>query len=252
MKLQKIMGAMGFLAVMTASAQAVTVRNTTLGTTLFNSSGFENDTVGTAPSQSSPGNWTSGIPPYDEVMTGGSPGAFEGDNYLSTLRTNSSGNPQAVFANQTVLGDNIHVEYMLYMPVAGHDASVILNGGTQYWRGLSRMATWDNAGNFAHYDGSGYNWTMDAYPLDQWFKAEIDYTIGSSTYQVTLDGTAMPPSTALDGIGTPGGGDFAATSVGHNGSDPDHFYLDAVPEPTSLLLLACGGLGLIAQRRRSA
>jgi len=216
-------GALTFASV----AHGILVTNTTLDTTLFDSIGFENDTVGTAPSQSSPGNWTSGIPPFDEVVGPASPGpgAFDGDNYLSTLRTTSSGNPQAVFANQNNSGDNIHVEYMLYMPVAGHDASIILNGDTQFWRGLSRLT----GGSYGYYTGATYNFTANAYPFDTWFKTEIDYTIGDATYQVTLDGVAMPAGTTLNGISSPGTGDFAATSVGHNGSDPDHYYLDSVP-----------------------
>lgn len=81
-----------------------------------------------------------------------------------------------------------------------------------------------------------------------WYKLGIDYTIGESTYSVSLDDTLLSSSLGLFTSSAP-------SSIDHlefNGNRDGNFYLDAVavPEPSSIALILCGIGTLLFVRRR--
>ena len=205
-----------------ASARAVLIQNLTQGTTLFYSHGFEDDTVGQNAATASPGGWSNTGLPVDVVVTGGSPGAFEGDNYLSTTRTPAqAGNARAFFQSQGTPGDQIHAEFMMYLPT-GTDISLLFDDNAVGGNPLAQSR--HLGGTVQYYNGSSFVGVTPAlsYANNTWQKWEIDHTLGDSTFTVSVDGVsaqgglANPALTALDHL-----------SFAHNGNQT--FYIDAVP-----------------------
>jgi hypothetical protein len=157
------------------------------------------------------------------VVTGGSPGAYDGSKYCSTSRNGGVGNPRAFFASQTVPGDTIHMESALYVPV-GADAALILENDTStFYRALGRIT----GGSYYNYSGSTYVYTGLSYVADQWQTWEVEYVIGETVYTVRVGGDSVTvPS--LDGLTTPGGGSLRAVSFGHNALET--IWIDGVPD----------------------
>lgn len=205
-------------------SHALIIQNLTQGTTVFNSHGFEFDTVGGAPTTDS---WSNGLVSHDFVTTGGTPGAFEGNNYLSTTRDFvTAGNPRAFLGSaQTTPGDVIHAEWMMYVndpPLsdlgfffanpAGTNIGQVRIGG----QGLTTLQdSWSGA------------ITPNVYQPNGWQKWELDYTIGAANYSVTVNGgtpvTGIVPGGAANSTG------FGHLSFFHNGQQT--YYLDATPPP---------------------
>lgn len=202
---------------------ALEVKNLTTGITLFDSAGFEQDTVGTAPAVTLAGTWTA-YPPRDIVVTGGTPGAFTGHHYLSTSRNaTGTGSPRAFFASQEVEGHRIRMTFVLYVP-PGADGALILENNATAYRALGRIT-----GGFYHnYNGSAYINTGLAYAAGEWQRWEVEYTVGAQTYLVRIGANSIT-APALDGLSKPGGGSVYAISFGHNGVET--LYIDAAPPP---------------------
>lgn len=126
----------------------VEVRNLATGLMLFDSAGFENDTVGNAPSAASPGNWVA-YPPLDVVTNAGSPGAGTGSKYLATSRNAmTAGGPRAFFASQQIPGQQIRISFMLRVP-SGVDGVLVLENSATFYRGLGRIT----GGRYYNYNG---------------------------------------------------------------------------------------------------
>jgi N-acetylneuraminic acid mutarotase len=208
-----------------STSMALIIQNVTQGTTVFNSHGFEFDTVGAAPTTDS---WSNGLVTHDFVDTGsgplGFPGAFEGNNYLSTTRDFiTAGNPRAFLGvPQTTPGDVIHAEWMMYItdpPLS--DMGFFFTNASQANIGQVRIG---GQGLTTLQDSWSGVITPNVYQPNAWEKWELDYTIGAADYSVTVNN-----GTPVTGI-VPGG---AGNSTGierlsfyHNGQQT--YYLDAV------------------------
>src|SRR4051812_38500196 len=79
--------ALGVCEWLSGTAFAVTAVNQSTNATVFQSLGFESDTPGTAPTTTGGGSWVSYH--IDQVITGGTPGAFAGAKYVRTTRDNA-------------------------------------------------------------------------------------------------------------------------------------------------------------------
>jgi hypothetical protein len=218
-----------------SSAEAVVVTNTTTGTVVFDSVGFENDVPGTAPSATGTGSWSAYH--IDTVTNSPTPGPALGSNYVTTTRDAvAAGGPGAnLSSNQNIAGHQLHLEFYAWYPAAGDD-NLVLDSGS---RVLGRIT----GGNYLNYNGSAYIDTNVDYVPEQWQKWELDYTVGASTYQLSIDDAVPTTINAL----TPGG--LARIDFGHNGLDT--YFLDGapIPEPASLAAFSCAALALVRRRR---
>jgi hypothetical protein len=129
------------------------------------------------------------------------------------------------------------------------DAAIIIESETSGLRVLLRVS---GAGSVSNYDGGAYNVIPgmgSAVTAGQWQKWEIDHTIRLNSVSVTIDGTNGTDNaiaTSYTGLGQ----GIRPLSFAHNSNTT--YYIDAVPEPASLLLLSFGGMALLRRRRRSA
>jgi hypothetical protein len=196
------------------TARAVVFVNTTTNTTIFQSDGFENDTPGSPPSITGAGTWSTYY--TDSVITGGSPGAAFGNNYVTTTRDNTGvGGPRANFSSfQGTNGQTIRGEWYGWYPAGGDDNFVL--GGSPYIA-IGRIT----GGSFYNYDGFAYVLVPGfTYTPQAWEKWTIEYTIGASNYSLSLN-NGTPFAIPVNAAGGAGLMDF-----GHNGNDT--FFLDGV------------------------
>jgi len=255
---------------LTSTAEATWI--TADGTLEFQSDGFENDTVGTNPSATSVGSWylyESGGngEVFGPASTG--PGAFEGDNYLSIVKT--SGNYRyfhayADMANTAAVGSTVVAEHGIYFAdVAGTTPCLCFAKGN---KPADDRVNWLNFSDYEapagflyvkyyHYGGvnAGWNFATIAGGTEQmlvseeaWHIMRHDLTVGDNLV-LTIDGVTSNPM--------PIEADFAGRSVDGlhflANSTAARYYVDAViPEPGSIVMLLSGAcLGLLIWRRRS-
>ncbi len=208
------------LGIGTAAAHGVLIRNVTNDTTLFDSRGFEYDAPGGAP-VTSVGFWSNGEVTHDRVVTGGAPGAFEGNNYLATTRDGAAaGNPRAFISPvQATAGNLIHAEWMMYVTHPHlSDIGFALHNNAGANIGQIRIG---GNGLGTIQDSWGGTIRSSAYQANLWQKWEVDYTIGQSNYAVKVNGAAPFNATV------PGGSTgFGYLSFFHNGNQT--YHLDAV------------------------
>ena len=193
--------------------------------------------------------------------------AFSGDHYVARHRRNGAhGNENAMVLDLSANGGNLYgasggvmtIKTMMYLPGE--------QGGDGYYSSANSIAIVDQYTSPHGEDGTdfayvtagpatGTNWTdaftgsaLAPHTFDKWMLVEIVLDFDNMQTQLTVDGKTLGPvashAAGLVGRvfwrGETGGGLF----IGH--------YLDAIPEPASMALLAGGGLLLLSRRRRKA
>jgi hypothetical protein len=216
------------------AANAVTISNVTTATTVFRDN-FESGTF-----SPSVGLWSVGS--SVTVQSSTPPGAREGSFYAQLFRdsnTPSQGNLDAILGTaQTNPGDHLRLDMMVYVP-SSSDVNVrgqfILSDGD-----FNSARAWmrpDGAGNviavgpaFALID-TGLN-----YNTDVWQQWSFDYVIGAPTFDVSIDGLQATglPSFTIGGV--------SRANLFNGSSTPGAFFIDAVPEPSTTLLVTAGVL----------
>jgi len=236
----------GWLLALAVPAGAVSISNLTVATTLFRDN-FESG--GFSPSV---GTWTT-VGPDVTVTNAVSPGPAEGSFYASLFRdsnTNNQGNLQASFAAQNTAGDVILLRMMVYLnDSVDTRAQLLLDNGD-----FNSARAWvvpDGAGHVLAI-GPGFSRTNTGltYAINQWQEWDLQYTIGASTFSVTVNGATASGFTSF----TTGGASKA--DLFNGASNPSGtFFLDAVPPASTgapepgAWMLALGGLAAVAVRR---
>jgi len=191
------------------------------------------------------------------------PGPYgSGYNYLRCVRNPQDDAARADFAEVT--GGSLHLEFMAYIPSDSAESAmkIIIAGGDEWhgWDSEMRVAfmtrydaTW---GNYIRYwtpstswapvqgaDGQGYNGAVIFTP-DTWQKWEVDVDLDTQQWHLSVNN-----QTSFDRPFAYAGNTAKAVCFVPAGS-PKTFYIDAVPEPATILLLGLGfgGLGLLRRR----
>ena len=258
--LPALAAAMGLGLAGTSDAAVVTITSgPNAGEVVFDSRGYEGSTAGATPGVSDPavGTYeffqTNGVTVETGPGLDGVPGAFSGQNYLSIDR----GAPGA-----TSLSDTNHIfsrsidtgteSFTVAFAWWGSTDFMAMSVGDSESDGTASsepglLASW----GFDPRDGSLREFTNDgSVPFSdpslidgQWNEVELawDHVTGVASLTINGDSRAL---TAIDSPATVSQF-FVAANAGGN-----QVFIDAIPEPGSMSLLAIGA-GMILRRRRS-
>ncbi len=242
----------------TANATLITSGSTTLFYDDFESASelstlpAPDATVDADPNRASSGAWSvSENPSYllqvTNSTTSPDPGAFEGNNYLRFIRESGSGpRAYATFAEQSE--GVVHAEFMMYFGAMGVDldyTSVVIMGHSTDGN-RSVLATDSDDLDIRYKNGSDvYGNTGLKVTPGTWQKWEIDVDLTNKTFDFTLDG-AKVSGLAFNNSDTTTLDRLSFSSTDHD----SRFYVDAVPEPASMVLLTLAVVGVAVWARR--
>ncbi len=237
--------AVAAVTVVGSSAQAVLVTNG--AATVFDHN-FEADTVGAYPPAPL---WDAITPPLDPgdvlmVTDSATPGAYEGSNYLQLTRY-SKALVAAVFDSQT--SGVVSMTAAIYVA----DDPSITGSFSEYGSIAFYNAESSTFGPGIIFDpnngsikaGAGWATTGVSFIPDAWNEVQIDYIPNATTMTLTVNGVSSVENiaTAVSSVGS------IRFGTGPSGSGAT-MYVDAVPEPTTMLLLGFGGVATMYRRRK--
>jgi hypothetical protein len=226
------------------NAKAISIKNTTLGTTLFSDTFESATTVGAVPDSPATGSWSI---PANTINTNGAvvvddavPGAFDGVKYLKITRaaggTSDSGRASAVFSPALAVGETLHIEFEFqYISTGASSASFGLYGSnlnSSVRGGILAEPDYESTDPAAKYfyleDNTLSLETRTTTSLEvkpgQWQKIAIDYTWGETTSHVIL---------TVDGVSEDLGAAFGNGSVDRvrfgTAAENSSYYLDGLP-----------------------
>lgn len=250
------------------------------GEVLFDSNGFENDTVGVAPADANAtGTYRFNQPTAVYATTGaatqsgaaptnfGAPaGAFSGDNYLTATRTASGALRAAVFTRTVdASAESFRVDWADWgygkftaysLGEVGADGTAggdpdILNA----W-GVHSNGSGPNSTRFVRFGDAqsggtitlGNTEAQTGYDFGEWNVMSYEWNHLNAMGTLTIDGTAhtFAQHDLLDLPNAVGQFFFRPNT----GGDQASVYVDSVPEPGSLALLGAGGLMMLTRGRR--
>ncbi|MFL6530234.1 MAG: PEP-CTERM sorting domain-containing protein [Chthoniobacterales bacterium] len=220
--------------------EGVTITDVTTSTTVFKDD-FETGTF-----SPSVGSWSVG--PDVTVTNSPMPGAAQGSFYAQLFRNSnnfSQGNLNANLSSvQATPGDLIRLDMMVYLPSATDTSArvqfMLTDGDFNSARAWLQS---DGTGNVLAI-GPGFAATDTGlnYLTDTWQLWELSYVIGSSTFNVSINGAQ---ATGFSSFTT--GEVRVANLFNGNPTPAGSFFLDGVvPEPSTWALLLSGSALLLA------
>ena len=243
----------------TAHADFITHDDGTTVTTVFSET-YENQTVGAVPTDAnvSPGPGTWDNVSYSgaggnivDVVNDAFPGAAEGSKYLKLARP-FDGSAVVTRNVGAITTGSVHAEFMVYSESDSVMFNASADGGGEGMNAGTIMALDPlSDGTLQKLTGvygdlgllqaaGGGNMT---YASGDWQKWEFDIDMDADSYVLTIDG-APSAVTALNQTGRTMS--YLGTRM-HQGATA---YLDAVPEPSTVLLISLSLVGLVVSGRR--
>ncbi len=186
---------------------------------------------------------------FAQVTSFGTPGAFEGDNYLRVKSTNENVY-QTLFLSegQDTVGDHIRYAQMVYIDSTGNATVHFKIMGTDLANNLISVQNQHLGSDVQNRVGWTFSDTGLSYTQDTWELWEFDYTIGDATFDLTVAGNQVIGLS----IQWPAlvNKTFAVVNI-HTSANTGTVYFDeyrayGIPEPSSIALLFSGMVGLLA------
>lgn len=190
-----------------------------------------------------------------DVTNAGSPGAYSGTQYAVVGA--ALGNGHLTASTSLANGNTLKFDSMVYYPSisAGVDypfqfmviGAPAIDGNTLLLANrlldFYRLANgnWGVSGGAQNIAGPA------TFAADTWQHWVLDYTVGAANATLTIDGASIQipaTNTTLQGSN----GIIAIASNYSTAETTRPIYLDSVPEPASLSLVALGGLAMIRRR----
>lgn len=229
--------------IVTGVAQAMLVTHNTAA--VFEDD-FEADTLNVAPNNPAIGSWATEAYGNSQIVVTDAavPGSIEGDKYLK-LYDDGTCNTHAKFTDQTITAGTLRIEYMSYIPEDDSSAVFALTQDTS-GIGLNGALFWvvASSGNtVGSYDGSTVNDTGVDWIIGAWQKWVFDVNLDTGKFTVSVGGST---SSELD-LWRPD--NIAKNFVFRGGKSGETFYVDAIPEPATISILALAGLGILRRKK---
>ena len=187
-----------------------------------------------------------------QVTDYAAPGTPTGNNYLRGARVGPYDHAAATFPVQAAIGDKFSFEFDLYNTDTGSSPGICIADASP---GADLLYLYTGAGgtitSFIAGDYSASQVLTVGFTPHQWEHWKIDYTMGAATFDLTVG------SNTQTGIATMSGFANAFTqmypylhALDNGGMDNVKITLIGVPQPSSLVLLGIGAIGLLAYGRR--
>ena len=241
-----ILVAVGLVIALAVPAEALLVQVN--GQTRFKDT-FENDTLGVAPPDNpQEGSWSlAGGTTAGRATNAASPGPFVGSQYMLIPGGGAFHRTKANLTLTANAGATVNVAYMMYIPSGQNNSfstgfNLIDDAG-------SLFGVFSHSTNLNIQDIKSNAQFGPGFTLDEWQRVDVDYVVNAaqSTYDVTLTNShgvnmytlqANANSGKLAGIGLV---TADTSSIVH--------YVDVIPEPATMSLLALGALMNLRRRR---
>jgi len=250
--------------VVTSNASAVVIRNTTTSTILFSDDfqgtapvtvGFADDPGTDRDSTATTGSWAITESDNTQIQvtnftgTSSAPLAYpgssprQGGNYMWLNRTGGFNSAVATPTSlQTTGGESIQIEWQMYIRdfPNGAGPGVFSLYNTLGTAGLVTALVVDGNNSIS---GGGSLTYLD----DTWQTWTVDYVVGAGTFDLTIGGVTET------GISVTGGAAGSVGAVRFGSSTAVEYFIDGgspVPEPSALMLLSLGLIGLVGGTRR--
>lgn len=190
-----------------------------------------------------------------QAATGGVVAPFEGSQFARFNRT--SGGDAIVYGDFSTLpaaGNVLRVEAMIYVPSTyetnAYGAQIaIKQGGPSGWSQAPNPKTSapGNLNQIVHYDidVGGYVDVGVPFQFDVWEKWTMEFEVGGTV----IDLFSIGSNSVTNVTGAAVAGD-SSIGVWFGMQSDSEFFVDAVPEPSALVLLGCGLISLAFWRKR--
>jgi len=252
-KLGKIMLTVAIVGLLPLTGQAVYITVNDGATVVLDNESFETTPVGNLPA-----GWGTegGGGAWPVVTDAASPGAYHGSRYLAYDGGEAQYAGVSLGGSQVPGDGDIDLGFMAYIESTAAYMNTALTQSVA--SGPVLWFRFENGGNNVQYlgdTGSGWGWVSTGltYPVGQWFEVAVHVDMPDAGNPInTMTGTVSingGPAFALGNCVDWQGTSYAAYVTISNSTGASNVYVDAIPEPATIGLLALGALGLIRREK---
>lgn len=174
--------------------------------------------------------------------------AYQGSQFLKSVRTDTSGSSGAHLTSDLTPGSTDVITATFALRLKDADSYLVIYPGTS--QGADDMGGFYFTGTGAvKYHNSGWQATILTNNVGQWNTVSLTHTNGIGDWTITVNGQSISLTMTDTGNWSQCVSGVLKSLDFYNANNPvggSTVYIDAIPEPVPITLLASGLLGLLA------